>query len=266
MGWQQQIDNNISEPAELHGLPNGQLPDSVLTVVTDRYGNFAGKLCHTAARAWRAMIAAAGADDVTVSARDPGTSPSSTYRPLVEQRQLWNDNYDHTDHGHGGRSCGGDYRFLKDGMNVVACPGTSNHGRGLAIDSNVEVDGVLPWLEAHARTFGFQWEIASESWHIHYCPGDAIPQAVLDFEGPPPVHQEDDDMVNQLLQPDFGPEKGMVFLVSAVSYAYVGDPKAYDQLVAQWGVHRPVNYVAWENFKAGVDRFVAKVATAAKSQ
>jgi hypothetical protein len=198
MGWQQQIDNQISEPAELHGLPNGGLPDSVLSDIHDGFGNWTGKLCHTAARSWEAMQHAAVKDGVHIGARDPGTSPSSSYRSLAEQQGLWNDNYTTTPTNNGGRTCGGQYRYLRDGKNTAACPGTSNHGRGLAVDANVEVAGVLGWFEANAKTYGWQWEIASEEWHIHYCPGDTIPQAVLDFEGHQPSKEDDMPYIAQV--------------------------------------------------------------------
>ena len=41
----------------------------------------------------------------------------------------------------------------------------------------------LSWLEAYALAFGWSWELVPEEpWHLHYYTGDAIPQAVLDYE------------------------------------------------------------------------------------
>jgi len=43
----------------------------------------------------------------------------------------------------------------------------------------------LDWMLQNIEKFGFSWEVQSEPWHIRYCAGDNIPQAVLDFEATP---------------------------------------------------------------------------------
>lgn len=246
--WRQQINTKVTEPASIHGLPNGQFPDTALVAVRNGDGVRIGRLCPEAARAWTAMVAKARDDGVVLDATD-------TYRTLQVQRAIFIDRYRETNQGNGSRKCGGKTWWLRVGKATAACPGTSNHGWGLAIDNRFHGTG-LRWLEANAKTYGWQWEVPSEDWHIHYFPGDHIPQAVLDFEAHP-TPPEEDDMKMTLYQPDFGPDKGMVFLVGPVSYEYIGDPKAESELERQWGKPVQVNAVAWDHLKSGIDSFKA---------
>lgn len=240
--WHHQIEQEIVEPKDIHGLPNGQFPDSALEPSLDHLGHQFGRISHTVARAWRAMCAAAWADKIFLTATD-------AYRNLALQQHLWDVRYDHTNHHHGGRSCGGDYRYLKDGMAVVACPGTSNHGRGLAFDINLSVvPGVLPWLEANAKRFGFQWEVESEAWHLHYFPGDAIPQAVLDFEHSAPAHptqQEEDMFVTKITA---GDDHGKIFYVVYGSYLEI-DQASADHLTHDGVRYQPLDDISWAQTK-----------------
>lgn len=52
--------------------------------------------------------------------------------------------------------------------NLAALPGHSNHQGGNALDLNVRGAGVLRWLDAHAREFGFRRTVARESWHWEF--------------------------------------------------------------------------------------------------
>lgn len=52
--------------------------------------------------------------------------------------------------------------------NLAALPGHSNHQSGRALDLDVRAPGVLRWLEAHAREFGFRRTVPTESWHWEY--------------------------------------------------------------------------------------------------
>jgi LAS superfamily LD-carboxypeptidase LdcB len=173
--WTQQINQHkVKIPAELDGCKNGELPPSKLVDVFNGNGKRIGRLNRPAARAWAAMVAAATADGVVLDATD-------TYRDRATQDRLWNERYDHTDHGKGGRTCGGEHRFLKPGMATAACPGTSNHGWGNAVDDkNQTPKAGLTWLEANAVRFGWEWELASEVWHLHYFAGDEPPAAVIE--------------------------------------------------------------------------------------
>lgn len=167
--WQNQIGPIKAYPASINGLANGKFPDSALSPIT---GSVPGRMCHEAARCWNAMAAAAQRDGVALSTE----GPAGSYRTYAGQVVVWD--------------------LYKSGRgNLAAKPGTSNHGLGLANDVlNADRPGpVLSWLEAHAATYGFGWE-TQESWHIHYIYGDAIPQAVLDYE-----HHGDDDMAKSFL-------------------------------------------------------------------
>lgn len=177
--WRQQINNHVVEPTSIHGLPNGQFPDSALVDVHNGDGVRIGRLCHEAARAWEAMVTAARADGIVLDATD-------TYRPLAVQQQIFTDRYRTTNQGNGSRICGGRTWYLRKGKATAACPGTSNHGRGLAVDVHFHGNS-LAWLEQHAATYGWAWEVTSEDWHIHYMPGDATPAAVA-------AHHQEDDM------------------------------------------------------------------------
>lgn len=177
--WTSQIDNHIVEPSSIKGLRNGEFPDDRLREVFDPDGNVVGRLAPEAARSWNAMVRAAAGDGVNL---EP-TSMADAYRPLVIQQRIFADRYRTTDQGNGSRVCAGKTWYKRQGVATAACPGTSNHGRGLAVDFARPTRTVLQWMEIHAKDFGWQWELSSEEWHVHYMPGDRIPQAVLDHEG-----------------------------------------------------------------------------------
>jgi hypothetical protein len=217
ISFTKQIKTAITEPSSIRGLPNGQYPDDALRPIKSTTGTVIGSLCPEAARAWAAMVAAAKGAGVSLGA----SVATNTYRPLAKQQEIFKDRYRETDQGNGSRLCGTKRWFLRKGVATAACPGTSNHGRGLAVDVRGadEPGPVLSWLEDHATTFGFSWEIASESWHIHYCPGDAIPAAVLAHEAD---HPEEDEVTDK-------DKKDIVDAVNAHVDARVN--KAIDDLV-----------------------------------
>ena len=82
-----------------------------------------------------------------------------------------------------------------DGSYPAGCaePGTSNHGKAIAIDaargshpSNayaLNADrGMFLRFVLDAPSFGFSWESQDELWHIRYVLGDQVAQRVLDIE------------------------------------------------------------------------------------
>lgn len=70
-----------------------------------------------------------------------------------------------------------------NGGNLAAFPGTSNHGRGIALDVNTNCgrqtgnrpncgsSSVYQWLFNHAQKYGFVRTVQSEPWHWEYRPG-----------------------------------------------------------------------------------------------
>jgi len=76
-----------------------------------------------------------------------------------------------------------------NGGNLAAIPGTSNHGRGLAVDLNTNCGGqstnsapsictgggVYRWLRDNAHTYGFVRTVFVEPWHWEYRPGTPAP-------------------------------------------------------------------------------------------
>ena len=51
---------------------------------------------------------------------------------------------------------------------LAAKPGYSNHQSGRALDLAVFQDAALPWLDAHARRYGFKRTVKAEPWHWEY--------------------------------------------------------------------------------------------------
>lgn len=177
----------VVRPSTLAGCRNGELPDRVLAEVGHK-----GRLEITAARAWRALHAAA---------RDAGFELTYTYggtfRPLQDQEDLFRRRYmDRYDPAkvvtQGVRHWQGRKWWRRQKVAAAAVPGTSNHGWGLAVDAALgshpseakPITPALPWLIENAARFGFSWELQSEPWHIRYVAGDQVPFAVLALESP----------------------------------------------------------------------------------
>jgi hypothetical protein len=175
----------VTLPADLVGQPNGRIPSELLVDVGP-----SGLLHHLAARAWKALVADAAANGLPLTYTYGGT-----YRTIPAQTVLFESRY-----VPGG--AGGGCKFYKGGwwckktanLSTAAVPGTSNHGIGLAVDSaagvhpqsatSISSHPQWPWFRANVERYGFSWELQSEAWHIRYVTGDAIPQAVLDYETP----------------------------------------------------------------------------------
>lgn len=243
--WHQQISvHPIGRIAALAPYGNGQLPDSALTAVADGNGKPMGSLEHTAARAWTAMVAAAKASAVVLGGR-------STYRTLSTQIDLLHQRYDHADHGKGHIRYAGQDWYLKPGNATVATPGTSNHGWGRAIDDNdTSYATGLGWLEDNAQRFGFQWEVPSEAWHLQYWAGDAVPQAVLDYEHghvapTPPIQQEEDMLVIKVTA---GDDHGKIFYVVPGSYLEI-DQSSADHLTHDGIRYQTMDDISWAQTK-----------------
>jgi hypothetical protein len=57
-----------------------------------------------------------------------------------------------------------------NGGRLAAKPGTSNHGKGIALDLNAKAPGVYAWLAKNAITYGFIRTVPSERWHWEFRP------------------------------------------------------------------------------------------------
>lgn len=138
---------------------NGAFPDSALRPVAG-----GGKLVPTAAAAWNAMAAHIYK---TEGIKIAPNGPDSTYRSYARQ-VYWRD-----------------YWCSRGLCGNAAVPSTSNHGLGLAVDTD---DHYL--LERYGAPFGWQkaWSDApAEVWHYrysagHYSGGDPGP----DYKAKPP--------------------------------------------------------------------------------
>jgi len=105
-------------------------------------------------------------DKMAVAAKQAGVSIkiSSGFRTIARQEYFWN--------CYQTKSC--------NNGNLAARPGTSNHGKGIALDLNTDCGGqtgakpscggsaVYQWLYNNAHTFGFTRTVQSEPWHWEF--------------------------------------------------------------------------------------------------
>jgi hypothetical protein len=179
----------VTLPKVLIGQPNGRLPTSILVSTLGQAGGPIVTLVSPAARAWRAMCAAA----LTAGHVLKATSTNDSYRLYSVQESLFRARYTTTHLANRPTKVWqGKTWWLRPGMATAAVPGTSNHGLALAVDIGEELDGdagteaidpaTVAWLAANAARFGFSAELQSEPWHWRYFAGDTIPQAVMLFE------------------------------------------------------------------------------------
>lgn len=133
------------------GLVNGKIPRDQLTTISGAHPSYrAGILLAPAATSWDAMLKAAAADGVRLYHSD-------TYRSWETQNAAY-----------------AAYRRGERGPGiVVAPPGTSKHGAGLAVDVT-DGNGILSkgtaqwqWLSQNAARFGW-YGISHEAWHWEY--------------------------------------------------------------------------------------------------
>lgn len=218
----------IVRPAVLEGTTNGKLPESILVTTRGQAGGVDVRLVSPAARAWRALCAAALAAGHTLKA----VGPADSYRPYSVQERIFRQRYQLTPlSGRPTKTWEGRVWYQLPRTAVAAVPGTSNHGWGITVDTGEENDGdagaesldnpTLGWLLANEERFGWSHELQSEPWHIRYFAGDQIPQAVLDFE----ANDQEDDMfdpatdgarlanVNTLLDQNLAPAVGRMELM-----------------------------------------------------
>jgi hypothetical protein len=203
-------------PFCLEGQKNGQLDPAILAPIPSERATSTGyQMVLPAARAYRAMHAAAKAKGLTLKP----VSAADTYRPYSVQLAIYQQRYAVDGTCGGCKTCAGFGRRCKKRQSngscpaTAACPGTSNHGWGLAVDLGVETDGdvaaesigtasrptpELTWLSNNADDFGFSWEtLPEEYWHLRHYRGDDLAPAVLAYEAslkpqPEPPPEEED--------------------------------------------------------------------------
>jgi len=174
-------ESEVVVPQAVRSHGNGQLPKELLHACGIR--NFT--MVEPAARACRAMVAAALADGVRLDA-------SGAYRSYEQQEQMFTQRYSTTPlEGRPTKTWNGVKYWQKPDVPMAATPGRSKHGLGLAPDLMqrdargrlVRLDSTtLAWLAEHGPSFGFWNSVKSEPWHWPYFPGDDIPDSVLQME------------------------------------------------------------------------------------
>lgn len=170
---------DVRPPAVLEGQNNGRLTLGILRQTPGLDAGPTLTLVETATRSWRAMSSAAETAGIVLKA----TSTVDSYRPYAVQQAIFKARYSPTRiPGQPTKTCNGITYWQKPDTAMAACPGTSNHGWGLAVDVQDAAGKRLDWLEANTKAYGWSWEAQSEPWHIRYTAGDHIPQAVLDYE------------------------------------------------------------------------------------
>lgn len=183
----------------LEGQSNGRLDGDILASTPGQAGGATVVLVKPAARAWRALCAAAKKAGHTLKA----TSIADSYRLYTIQERIFRERYTTTYlAGRPYKIWNGRRWYQRPGTAIAAVPGTSNHGWAQAVDTGEERDSdagaeslddpTLRWLLDHEQTFGWSHELQSEPWHLHYFAGDTIPRAVLDYEASlNPTDEED---------------------------------------------------------------------------
>lgn len=156
----------ITRSALLDGQANGKLDAAILLSTPGQAGGATVILVKPAARAWRALCAAAKAAGHTLKA----TSVADSYRLYEIQERIFRDRYTTTYlAGRPYKTWNGRRWYQRPGTAVAAVPGTSNHGWAQAVDCGEERDSdagaerlddaTLLWLRDNAERFGWSWEL-----------------------------------------------------------------------------------------------------------
>ncbi|MGX6601797.1 M15 family metallopeptidase [Micromonosporaceae bacterium Da 78-11] len=132
--------NSKGIPADLVAYGNGKIPASAL----EQVGNTRHKLWAPAAESLTKMIDDAQKDGVHIGITD-------SYRPYSEQVDL------------------AKRKGLYSQGGLAARPGTSEHGWGMATDLDLNAKA-LSWMRQNGEKYGFDENVARESWHWAYKP------------------------------------------------------------------------------------------------
>lgn len=186
----------VVTPAALAGQQNGNLDPSILEK-PGFPGRPAGRVLHVVAPAWDAL-----ADEVYRRFGEvlTVTSTNDAYRNLTIQTNTFRNRYTTTKlPGRPYKIWNGVVWYQRPGTAMSGVPGTSNHGKGLALDvclwRNNQAIGITAnmamfnWLLLNAWRYGFSWEAQSEPWHLRYYVGDKTPVALTGVPTPGPGPQ-----------------------------------------------------------------------------
>ena len=257
MAYTLPINNKVSIPSTSINFENGKLPTAILKQIPNVKTNCVAE--PTAARAFEACFALAiqmlgitikdVGDYRSFQAQmdlfiDKGPNTNGRYIPVTlskyndtpkEHRKIW---ADATAYGYSSIYWIKNYNKFGYWPATAATPGSSNHGRGLALDIAQEYDSdsspdsitevFVGWLCVYGPKFGIYASLASEKWHWQYVMGDDIPQAVLDYENADDDEGEDMDLI----------ERQERLFDSRIVTAYSGSPLAPNQ-VLNLGVKNP---------------------------
>lgn len=213
--WTAQINKHkVVLPSGITVATNGKIAAELLSPVYRGDGKRFGFLSIPAARSFNAMVRDAKRDGVPASS----INCTDAFRSYAEQERIFRERYTTTptkynDGRYHTKSWLGKTWYQKPNTAAAAVPGTSNHGYAVAIDKG---DGNVfhAWLEVNAYKYGWEWELASEKWHLHYWPGDDIPEAVLDSEAG--MNEEDDFMANL----DENEKKSVLETIGGLAYLF----------------------------------------------
>lgn len=133
---------SLPVPGELAGYGNGRIPPGGLTPLNTQPGH---KLYAPAAAAWNNLVASARAEGIELEITD-------SYRDYDEQVDLVR------------------RKGLYSQGGLAATPGTSNHGWGMAVDTNVNDPRTLQWLKTNGPRFGWVESVPREPWHWEFRP------------------------------------------------------------------------------------------------
>ena len=127
-------------PVDLARFGNGKIPTTALAPV----GATGHRMWAPAARALTRLIEDAAAQGVAIGITDSYRSYDTQVR-VAQEKGLYRN--------------GG----------LAATPGTSTHGWGRSADLDLSPHA-LTWMRSHAAEYGFEADVARESWHWTYSP------------------------------------------------------------------------------------------------
>jgi len=227
------------------GFSNGRIPQSALArcinfnpLPGEPVGPSGAFLMAEAARQWSVM------DAHYFSTTGRHLSLSEAYRDIAGQNNR--------------------YAIYKNGGNLAAWPGTSNHGWGRSVDIGYEGRS---WVKINGRRFGFYATVPSESWHFDYLGGGDIttpPGNVSGASGKPtpiliPVSNGDNMIQVQLSKPEDKTYNGFIVDL-APGYIHHSGTMQEATVTMQVASNPDERHILdWENFKRvllghGIDR------------